>query len=192
MTSGRRGSPRYALLLALAVTSCERSLPAGDPARGQVMQDDRGRTVRLDPVTGEVTVVDPPPAEPTASAPRAAASSASARAPESTAAAPTPVEALPQPFTTPPTVTVQPATVDGVGACVAPGNVPARELITLTEVNAYIRPGRAGTPVAVLPPVTRVRTIGAEGDWFLVRFDVGPGGDRRAYVHCSELSLLEQ
>jgi hypothetical protein len=191
MSSGRRGSTRYALLLALAVTSCERSMPAGDPARSQVMQDDQGRTVRLDPVTGEVTVVDPPPAEPAASAPRAAASSASARAPESTAA-PAPADASPLAGTPPDTVTTQPTTTDRVGACVAAGNVPPRELITLTEVSAYIRPGRAGTPVAVLPPVTRVRTIGAEGDWFLVRFDAGPGGERRAYVHCSDLSLLEQ
>jgi hypothetical protein len=85
---------------------------------------------------------------------------------------------------------VQPAEVSVSAACVPRGSVPPRDVITVTAADAFVRPGRLQAPVATLPANTRARTVGSEGEWLLLRFDIGPGGDQRAYVHCSEVVPL--
>lgn len=195
---------RYLLLAAVAVvcSGCEDlGLRPAEPAgRYEFATDERGRTLRLDTVTGDVTEVDgfraparqtprpgaaparpAPAARPQATPPEPAPEPAPDAAPD-VAPAPEP-EAAPEPAPAP-------AATDAPAAsnqCVLGDLVPGDRLVVADSAQVFVRPG-GQEPIVALPGGTSVRFALADGEWLLVRFDDPQWGERAGYAHCAGLT----
>jgi hypothetical protein len=171
-------------------------------SRYQLQKDREGRVIRLDTVTGEVTIVRPPsaqaPSQPTRNdrpleglSLSQADNDAGARAGDRSAPSPSPPTAASEgqePPLSAPHTPVTPA----AGADVCLRSDAFREAVTLADVPVYVEPRRLQTPVTTLASAVMVTVAERAGDWYLVRFDDPRFGPRVGYAHCSSLRALDR
>jgi hypothetical protein len=170
-------------------------------SRYQLTKDKDGRVLRLDTVTGDVTVAEPAPAAPSRQRPNSAVA-APANVPEP---APTPPVAevvasepprpLPVAADPAPRAQVRPPAEIVAAPSRAENNVCAREdfirnVATLADVPVYIRPRPTEKPLATLTNGVALMVIERASDWVLVRFQDFRFGPRVGYAHCSQLRAL--
>ena len=173
-------------------------------SRYQLTKDKDGRVLRLDTVTGEVTVAEPAPAAPSRQRPSSAVA-APAKVPEPApnppvaevvASAPPRPLPIPIPADPAPQAQVRPPVEIVAAPSRAENDVCAREdfirsVATLADVPVYIRPGPTEKPLATLTNGVALMVIERAGDWMLVRFQDFRFGPRVGYAHCSQLRALD-
>jgi hypothetical protein len=186
-----------ALSLALLTAGCDRlrtatTASSSSETRYTLAKDTSGRTVRLDPVTGDVKPVDATQAPAAAPKPRI-----SKRAPMRGAAVHPPAEAAPSaPMPSPVREVIQTAAVtvaqpevtrvDFGELCAEPLDLFA---VTLVDIGVYEEPS-VGTLVQRLASGTFVTTSGVSGEWVRVHLQRAQG-PLSGFVHCSALRRLK-
>lgn len=187
-----------------AQTAAEPSETTTRP-RYQLEKDRQGRVIRLDTVTGAITVVEP------SSTSTAASGSNRASGPAENTPPPQAGTDARGPAATPPVSVPSPpvpesATAERASAPSPPQAVAAlttgtdvclrqdvfRDAVTLTSVPVYIQPRELHTPLTTLPSAVMVAAAERAGDWYLIRFDDRRWGPRVGYVHCSSLRALDR
>lgn len=160
-------------------------------SRYQLTKDKDGRVLRLDTVTGEVTVAEPAKAPPTrqrASAPAAAAVVSESRS--ASPAPPLPAPAAPPTEESHPNVEIPPApTNTGIDVCGREDLI--RNVVTLTDVPVYVDARRMDQPLTTFPSGVMLMVFERSGDWLLLRFQDARFGLRFGYAHCSQLRALD-
>jgi hypothetical protein len=197
------------ILCACAGVACNIRFPSdtanasGTPSesRYQLTKDKNGRVLRLDTVTGEVTVAEPAPAPQTRQ--RAASAAATlAKVSEPTAnlvdevVAAAPSRPLPIPADPAPAAELRPPVASVAAPARAENNVCAREdfiryVATVADVPVYIRPRPTESPLATLTNGVALMVIERSSDWVLLRFQDLRFGPRVGYAHCSQLRALD-
>jgi hypothetical protein len=172
-------------------------------SRYQLTKDRDGRVLRLDTVTGEVTVAAPtpvtvrptpparadsPPAETRGNvAEPADTRSLSGSIPASTSTAVTPEPRPTVEITAKPT---GPALgTAGIDMCAR--QEIARQAVTLADAPVYVEPRVTQAPITTLASAVLVAVAERSGDWVLLRFNDARWGPRAGYVHCRQLRALD-
>ena len=192
---GCEGLPISGLAPQTAQTGANAS--ATERPRYQLEKDRQGRVIRLDTVTGEITVVEPN-SRPTPSNRRGPSESTppqrgtAAREPAGNRAASVPSPSIAGPAAEQVSV-ASPQTVTALttGADVCPRQDAFRNAVTLADVPVFIQPRELQTPLTTLPSAVMVAATERAGDWYLIRFEDRRWGPRVGYVHCSGLRGLE-
>lgn len=172
--TGRRIlAPIAAVLFSISLSACHLwdKTPAPADSRYQLSKDSGGRLVRLDTVTGEVTIVEGGTIQAHQTPRRAEPVTLKDEQPPATNA---PVQT--------PAVPLPPTVVDDPCPLITG---PLRVGIILTEARVFIRPRELQTPLATLANATRVSMLERSGEWVLVRFEDRRWGPRVGYVRCS-------
>ena len=197
------------ILCACAGVACNIRFPSDTPnasgtpseSRYQLTKDKNGRVLRLDTVTGEVTVAEPAPAPQTRQ--RAASATATlAKVSEPTAnlvdevAASEPRRPVPIPADPPPAEQLRPPVAIVAAPARAENNVCAREdfiryVATLADVPVYIEPRPMEKPLSTFTSGVVLMVIERSGDWVLLRFQDLRFGPRVGYAHCSRLRAFD-
>ena len=176
---------------------------SGTPSesRYQLTKDKNGRVLRLDTVTGEVTVAEPAPAPQTRQR-EASAAATLAKVSEPTAnlvdevAASEPPRPLPIPADPAPAEELRPSVAIVAAPARAENDVCAREdfiryVATLADVPVYIEPRPMEKPLSTFTSGVLLMVIERSSDWVLVRFQDLRFGPRVGYAHCSQLRAFD-
>jgi hypothetical protein len=185
-----------ALSLALLAAGCDRLqsvTTASDNklARTTLVKDSTGKTVRFDPVTGEVTPVggtkEPAAAPQTRAARPSVTRKAAPRArvePATAPVTPNPARAIaPQAVIT--RVQPEPARIAFDPVCAAPWEPVA---VTLVDTGVYAKPS-VGSLINRVVSGTLVTLNGPSGDWVRVEVERARG-PLSGFIHCSALRPL--
>jgi Zn-dependent protease with chaperone function len=187
-------------IVCLCCTDC--NLPASDTSgesRYQLTKDPDGRVLRLDTVTGELTVAAPasetnprpvaPPTIPTKPAPpeRPAEGVADDRPVPNFSS---PVQADSQPIAQIPISTTATATRSaGIDMCSR--SELTRQAVTLADTAVYVEPRVTQTPITTIASAVLVTVAERSGEWVVLRFNDARWGARAGYTHCSQLRALD-
>jgi hypothetical protein len=170
---------------------------ATERPRYQLETDRQGRVIRLDTVTGEITVVESNsrPAASNRRGPSESTPPQTGTAPQEPAGnrvASVPAPSIPGPGAEQVSVaSSQAATALTTGADLCPRPDAFRDAVTLADVPVFIQPRELQTPLTTLPSALMVAATERAGDWYLIRFEDRRWGPRVGYVHCSGLRALE-
>jgi hypothetical protein len=169
MSQGRRIAARFvAFLLLLAgatvspACSTDTTQPPNDQAKFELRQDSQGRTVRLNRMTGEVTVIQGNQVIPVPESSKAKART-STRTAQSSKPERTPAD---QPI---------------AAAEPVPRARPGDTVMTSTEAPIYVAPGYQ-TPLRVVGTGSVLRVVAVQDDWYQVEFKDPQWGSRVGFV----------
>jgi hypothetical protein len=202
----RHPSRSAVFVFLLLLVGCDRvrglmPQPAGDPeARYQLERDTQGRVVRLDKVTGEVTILkeDGLPSPPTArQAARSNERSAASTAVEGGAPAPRVEASESRPTAGGETTVAQspPSTAAPTAASVAsatPYLAPGARVTLVRPSPVFISANENQTPLEVLGHGATGRVMRTEGEWYLIEFQSSRWGRRAGYLKAAAVGHVEQ
>jgi hypothetical protein len=158
-----------------------------EPERFQLQRDSQGRMIRLDKVTGEVVIVDGtrliPVKSPNAPSARGSARTAgAAKQAEHVPAAPV-VPTANEPAATLP---AQPALLTSIPAETLPHDYPPLPVGQMVMINepapVFVAAKQTRTPLQIMTTGSRVKLLGAEGDWYRIQFADARWGPRVGFV----------
>lgn len=190
------GPMAAALAVALLTAGCDRlqwptTTTHDEASRYETTKDGRGRLVRLDKVTGKVTMVNgtkaPLPA--TATLPAAARAARRARTASEPSLQPQPTSAPARPAVSKPAAGALPPVPTPIAFGELCGNPGERVAVTLVDTGVYARPN-LGTPlVGRVVSGTLVTIAGDSGQWLRATLE-RRRGPLSGFVHCTALRPL--
>ena len=192
------------MLPVLALGACDRLAPQGaEDARYELRQDEKGRLVRLNKVTGEVTlltdgkaipVVKPDPEAPSSRPSPNAASVAKPSVPgvkrtssSTSGGSSTVVTSSVTPSSEQATIVRSPNATEPSAVLV---NTPFPDGATVTIKNTsplFLVPDQRRTPLLTMEAGTVVKVLGTEREWYRVEFNDRYNGPRVGYVRSENI-----